>query len=362
MMIRTLFLTSVMAATLASASVAGAESTYPCAPVLGAPKPPPTGTKAPTAPSNLRILGGSGLDGGGLDGGLTEAADVLSGPWVDESRRSSPDPIGSHLYFETLAARVECKVAYSLRSAEQMAEYRQSNSRPQSINYDPAGDTDPRRQDAAKIVVPADAVSLPNQLHLPIPAHDGTSLFVTWDAWWGKEFAFANTSTGNYKAFQFASPAGRIWTEVKSDFDEAHKNYSPAVATVIVRSYGDLGTTLGPNVTNRQPLSPQKAQFAIMPEVWTRYWVYFKPVGEWHEFSLWMADENREPVLLIDRLQIKPNSLEGKATGWEKFWIEYNTSSNGIPAGRGPLVSYARNVVMLHGVADPARLLERPMK
>jgi hypothetical protein len=130
---------------------------------------------------------------------------------------------------------------------------------------------------------------------------------------------------------------------------------------VEVRAYGEAKDgEVGPNVTNSNPLSPMAGAFAVMPEVWTRYWAYFNPVGEWHEFSLWVADENRGPVLVLDRRQIKPNFKLG-ATGWEKFWLEYNTSSHGVET-LGPRVAYARNVVMMKGVREPTKLLQRPIK
>jgi hypothetical protein len=45
------------------------------------------------------------------------------------------------------------------------------------------------------------------------------------------------------------------------------------------------------------------------------------------------------------------------------LWLEYNTSSHleRGPADRGPLVAYARNIVMLKNVADPKNLFERPV-
>jgi hypothetical protein len=189
---------------------------------------------------------------------------------------------------------------------------------------------------------------------------ENESLLVTWDAWWGREFETSHSGLSNYKNFQFASPAIRIWTEIKSDFDSPARPPG-AIAIIQVRSYGHLGETLGPNVTNGDPLSPQVGFFAIAPETWTRYWVYFNPVGEWREFSLWAADETRDPVLMVDRRQLKPNYPRG-AQGWESFWLEYNTSGTRIPAGRGPLVGYVRNVVMLRNAPDPLPLLQRPLR
>lgn len=273
----------------------------------------------------------------------------------------APFPQTTHGYFDGLSARPDMIASYSLRDPGQILQYsRGVGQRTPAITYDFGGDPDPRRQDAAKVTIPADKVSIPTHFRVPIPPVGDASLLVTWDAWWGKEFAHANTDIGNYKAFQFASPTDRIWTEIKSDFDEAVR-FPPAVAMVTARTYGSPGETLGPNVLDKNPLSPQAAPFAIMPETWTRYWAWFNPVGQWHEFSLWVADEGRDAVLVLDRLQLKPNTPRG-AQGWESFWLEYDTSATKIPETRGPLVAYVRNIVMLRGVSSVRPLMQRPAR
>jgi hypothetical protein len=45
---------------------------------------------------------------------------------------------------------------------------------------------------------------------------------------------------------------------------------------------------------------------------------------------------------------------------WGSFRLEYNTSTSNVTS-RGPLVSYARNVVVLKN-ANPVSLLQRPTK
>jgi hypothetical protein len=226
------------------------------------------------------------------------------------------------------------------------------------ITYDYQGDQDPRRQDAAKVVVPADKVHIPNQVRLPIPPVSGGSLLITWDAWWGQEFRFANTDIGTYKSFNVASPADNTRMDHRTRFDRAQG--TSAVGMVDVRYSAD-GDPWGPNMLNNLPIAPQAAQFAVQPETWTRYWVYFNPVGAFQEYSLWVADEQNGPVVLIDRVQVMPSSRSARRE-WESFWLEYDTSSKSIPARRGPLVGYVRNVVMLRNVPDVMSLLERPEK
>jgi hypothetical protein len=327
---------------------------------------------------------------------------------------------GSHAYFEALAARPDCMAAFSLRDAAQLDQYTHSKRKPHYVTYDPANDPDPRRQDAAKIAVPAGKVSLPNQVRLPIGTSDGTTTLVTWDAWFGSEFRFDNTGIGTYKTFQFASPADRIWFEVRTKFkqdearnrrraskvprakraragssEQAAPNPGAAAATpppptkdaaprakgrarrdsgpvaaaappasgdrvdigvVDARGYGAGGTTLGPNVLRGAPLAPQAGSFTIRAETWTRYWVLIEQrANDWDLMSLWVADEDHDPVQLIDRLQFNVKKSV------DSFWLEYNTSSH-PREGLGQRVGYVRNVVMLRNAKDVASLLQRPVK
>ena len=332
-------------------AVPSAAHAAPCEPSFQAVARPP-------APTGLRIVGAGGI-GGSLAIGTVE-------PNAGTTRLVAATASGNHAYFDRLSQRSNCMVAYSLRNMDQLLAYMdQANPaiKPWDVTYTYPNDPDPRQQDAAKHVIPADQVSLPNNVRLPIPPYGSDSLLVTWESWLGAEFSYANTQIGRYKHFQFASPAGRIWTEVRSVFQDAGPG---EVAKLDMRSYGDLGAELGANVTHDNNLRPQLNTFGILPETWTRYWAFFKPVGfPWYEFSLWIADPTKGPVLAFDRLLITPNlpgggGGAGSSDRWESFWLEYNTSSNQLPPGRGPLVAYARNVVMLRGVSDVAGLLERP--
>jgi len=319
----------------------------------------------------------------------------------------------SHSYFNMLIAREDCWKAYTLRDNDQLKQYTNSKAKSQRVTYDFANDSDPRRQDAAKLVVPAGKVSLGNTVRLPIGTEDGTTTLVTWDAWFGKEFRFENTGIGNYKTFQFASPADRIWFEVRTRFKQdaaqnarratraareprgrkdsdtagnqsatskpptaeppAKKKAAAAapatspsspgngdavdIGAVDARGYGNKGTTLGPNVLRGAPLAPQAGTFMVKAETWTRYWVLIEQrADDWDLMSLWVADENHEPVKIIDRLQF---AVKGTV---HAFWLEYNTSSKGKGAALSERVGYVRNVAMLRNVKDVESLLQRPVK
>jgi hypothetical protein len=337
-------LTAVLNADFTSSEAEGLTVAAPCEPPLNI---------RLKAPQNLRIIGMALLESAlGID---SSGPSADSDTWYSEFSNSAASPVIAHPYFDGLAGRGDCVAAYSLRNMDQILAYTDATHKKLDVTYDPENDPDPRRQDAAKVVVPPNIPSLPNNVRVPIPMVGEDTLFVTWDAWMGKEFSHTITGVGNYKHFQFASPRDRIWTEVKSDFN---KSSPPALAMVEVRLYGQPEDgMIGPNVTNRHPASPMNAQFAIMPETWTRYWVYFKKVGEWHEFSLWLADASRGPVLINDRLQIKPHPA---SAGWASFWLEYNSSSFGKAEGYPARTSYVRNIVMLKGVTQPTTLMARP--
>ncbi|HEY0872610.1 MAG TPA: hypothetical protein VGD94_03990 [Vicinamibacterales bacterium] len=335
------------------AAPAAAPAALPCEVATTTPPPPTSPTPTPlTPPQNLRIIGGSG---GGLDE-LESDEPTGSGPWVDD-RELAAAPIvqsGSHAYYLTLAGRSDCLRAYSLRDAAQLQTpnnggFAHSNSRPLVVTYDPANDPDPRRQDAAKVVIGTSSNSLVNQVRVPIPQYSG-ALLVTWDAWFGKEFAQSTSGIPTYKNFQLASN-GAIWTEVRSRFSLASGG---DIAAVDLRYYG----TPGPGTTKQgDALAPMTGSFVIKPETWTRYWVLIKPAGQWTEFSLWVADATRGPVQLLDRSLVTP---KGSGARWDEFWLEYNTSTDTVKPGRPPLVGYARNIVMLHNVTNVGPLLQRP--
>lgn len=298
---------------------------------------------ASSTPPPTQELCGNGVDDNG-DGQIDEGCVVV------------PPPTGNHGYFNSLVALTQNLLrAYSLRDPAQLTfpnqgGYAHSNTRPLVVTYDPTHDPDPRRQDAAKVTIGTSSNSLTNQIHLPIPPYSG-ALLVTWDAWFGKEFAYAVHGIQNYKNFQLASGGG-IWTEVRSRFNAAT---SGNISLVDLRYYGIPGP--GFFVGNLDALSPTVGAFQVAPETWTRYWVFLNPTGgTYTELSLWVADPTHGPTQILDRaLVTKRNGLP-----WDQFWLEYNTSNDTVKPGRPELISYARNVVMLKGLSDPTPLLIKP--
>jgi hypothetical protein len=326
---------------------------------------------------------------------------------------------GPHDYYFALGSRPDCAAAYSLRNAAQLEQYRTyKGTRPASITYDPTHDSDPRRQDAAKMVIPASAASLPSQLRFPIGGHHPQNLLVTYDLWYGAEFSYNNTGIDRYKGMlQFASPADDFWTSLHGDFKQATVNtqnmpqYSTHGPFVVMpylhgsngnSQFYDFGTTRGGanaflpyNVASTQQryysseaLGPRDrsvmtggAEFGVKAETWTRYWAFFErdPAHDKmtsgstpqpmyaYKLTVWLADESRDAVRLFNDLVVYP--APNSPGGWVQVWYEFNASAtqyalDRIAAGRGPLVAYLRNLVSLRGPSKSTvqSLLQRPVR
>lgn len=317
----------------------------------------------------------SGAGSGGTSGTGATSSGGSSGSATGGSSGGGPvpDPVGclpgapitpgTNEYFETLRARPECHVALSLRDAVQVGPDTEGgysgHGGPLSVTYDPANDTYPDKQDAAKIVVPSDKNSLPNQVHLPIKILHGERAFITWDAWFGPELDYSNHQIPTYKMWQFCSHTDAIWDEVRAGWKGGDAIGPGALALVNGRSYG---AEFGPNVTSPDALAPQLAPFTLWEKRWVRYFALFEPDGEYDAYSLWVSDTDTDAVQVFDGLQLQFRSDKtGTATPqMGVFRIEFNTSHNEVLPNRSDLVAYVRNYIVLKGDMDVIPLLERP--
>jgi hypothetical protein len=314
--------------------------------------------------------------GGGSSGGLSGAGGVNGVGCDAVCGAVAASDSGPHAYFDSLRARSDCNAAYSLRCSSQIEEYRRSKDKPVGVTYTYPEDPDPRAQDAAKIVVFAEKESLSTQLWLPMQHELRQHLLVTWDLWLGKELAFEHNNIGSYKAWNLCSPGSSIWTELRHRMQLAQgiddnlaftdiRQYSLGLQGPNTIAMGGVAMPSGKNYGNNA-IGPIANEFGIAPETWTRVWVYLQEDGDWYRMSLWLADEAREAVQVYDGLQIRPRtSADGPTMDgtWDILRLEYNTSTqNDVDPARGPLVAYARNVVVLQrtGPAEVPPLLERP--
>ncbi|NOT44120.1 MAG: hypothetical protein HOP14_05890 [Acidobacteria bacterium] len=255
-----------------------------------------------------------------------------------------------HGYFQELSARADRLYSYSLRDQLQLDQYVAAGVSRQ-MTYNPGGDSYPLKQDAAKLVLGEDqaSVEIPQMVRLPIHASAGTAL-LTWDVWWGPEYMTDLGGIRNHKAFQVASPlaSSERWLEIRARYTQAA---GAGVNEVDARPYAPLGPNTTTGLEGR--LEPMLAEFAVAAATWTRYWVLieFEPLG-WDRVSLWVADENRSQVQLLNRVEMR------SAGGITRFWFEWNSSQRRTG---GPLVSYVRNVVVLGNVQSPTALFRRPV-
>jgi hypothetical protein len=265
----------------------------------------------------------------------------------------SAETVDPHAYFLALSSRADMWKSYSLRDQQQLLDNRQSRSLPPNINYSYPSDPDPRRQDAAKVIVPANDTSIDNQVRLNIDYRAGHSYLFTWDYWMGREWDFANTSMGNCKQFNFGNPAGATYMLTQSTF---YKAVPGTIALFTIRGHtSDLDdSTVWPTADKER---------YVYPERWTRVWRLLVPNadGTFHAWA-WFADEQQEPALIYENVRFDYPPA-GEALG--QFWLEYATSENlwDIPPTRGPLVSYVRNLVILRDLtpAGVTALLEKPL-
>ncbi len=259
---------------------------------------------------------------------------------------------GPHDYFNEMAARPDLLCAFSLRDQRQLdIEVRGPTTRT-PITYDPANDRYPDSQDAAKVVVESGHTSS-RQARFPIRFDSGSGL-ITWDAWWGAEFAFETGGVPQQKTFMIASPKtnSERWLEIRSRYAKAVRPY---ISTIDARPYGELG----PNTHKAgNHINPMVGEFSVMPKTWTRFWVHVELIdGGFDRVSMWVADETRAAVQIYDRAEMEAGAIS-------KFWIEYNASASrrarGAPGGL--LVSYVRNLIVLKDVKDVRVLLRKPAR
>lgn len=290
--------------------------------------------------------------GGAVCGALEETRSQT------ETRPCALPMPGANAYFEKLSAMPNA-IAYSLRTQAQVDQYSMGHAPNTQITATP-------NEAVMQFKSPVSGLSIENMLELPANAKGFTSLLVTWDAWFGPDFV---PYSGHQKHFRISSPwtwgdasnpwdqQGR-WAEIISDYQTATAGM---VGKLEFRSYGRLG----PNASDRARLVDgthhNLTPWQIAKDSWTRYWFYIETVpGTWEEggfdrVSLWAADQSREPVLILDRLQ-----MEAGLQGISDFRLQVSTGEVYPP---GTVLDHkVKNIVILRDVADVTALLEKPVE
>jgi hypothetical protein len=175
------------------------------------------------------------------------------------------------------------------------------------------------------------------------------NLFYTWESYWDG---------------RWADPANRGPMVTHKTFQLGNLESATDQRRIEIRThYGDSSSIIGENDFRRyrwsasgpdQPLPGQQNRFAIKTETWTRYFAFVD--FDRRQLSVWVADEDRQPVVLMDQFQftsMDPGS--GLAHGLNSFWFQYNSSQDRT----GPeLYTWARNLVVLRNVSNPESLVQ----
>lgn len=302
-------------------------------------------------------------------------------------------PVGgaAHAYFDSLVRRSEHYCNWSLRSQEQLNSL-VGDPVATIFTYDPAGDDYPDKQDAAKMIrTPGESSSIPGtqQLRMPFkPRIESGSVLITWDWYWGKEFRTNRGAVNHYKMFQVMMDGHGWWTLManlawasQTDSNEVSKvsdefrGKAPAEGVLTKSPW----TPAGPGTPDQRPLKSNTTQYPQYHSRWTRYWIEVNmlqppyaftdwnqtyldgrvlgpnpddPEGRWHMVSLFSADEVRGVQRLLYRVPVDYGGLNKWAPWITTFRLELNTSQP-RDSLTGPLIGYARNVVVLHNYKLP---------
>lgn len=326
---------------------------------------------------------------------------------------SPPPPTGGqHAYFDALAARPDCFAAYSLRDAAWIAARRNQLKTPPQLTYEYPSDPDPRKQDAMKLVLREPDTGLAGTFGVPVGPTNGQHLLVSHDVWYGAEWALSDVQQirmHKEAPLSFAAQGIGNLVGMRTSFllavqhPENQPPGGPYVLFLVPHCLGKSRVVPGYPVTwmaaqaptladtarfptdapttqqrdyGNEAICPMAAECGIVAERWTRLWYYFArtPAADWdpqvtafpglwsaYQYSVWAADTVRDPVCLLNDV------IVGVPASQPRQIVSCRCSlgpPNGtiVPPGRGDLVQYHRNWVVLHGTskAEVLALLQKP--
>ncbi|MEM7605391.1 MAG: hypothetical protein AAF411_08540 [Myxococcota bacterium] len=285
-----------------------------------------------------------GFDEGVRDRGADAAVDLgfAEDLGMEEGMRVDPPGSGAHAYYDLLAAHPQAVGAVSYRS---MAEIEADlHGRRNPVRYDAT-------EDAADFVFQAGGPANAAQIRHPLAGRPynnarGGTLLTYWEVKWTDFWTDPPNQT--HKAFQFANredgSLGLYW-EPRVLYGRACE--AGEVGYLDIRAYGGVSTGLGGDRTpcggnyGSGSVSPHANNFAVMPEVWTRFWMFI----DWDEnrFSYWAADDDRAPVIVFD------GNEANFGDDLQRFVFEFNTSQD-EPMPREAHI-YGRNLVYLADIS-----------
>ena len=338
----------------------------PCAPVLTAPSPTAPKPAALRPPTNLRVIGGGDTEGV-LEPDDNEGG---SGPYVSPEEPEAMVEAAAHDYFNTLRLRADCLVSFHLRSQLQLDSMITAGRSERRIPtaYDAT-------MDAARFAIdptgqtPNSGATDTMQKHARLRA-DGASLLVTWDLRIGANMRYvAPNGLGQHKSFRMDDNSGNGYMTLKANYAKA-TNQGEGVAELFFTISGQKWIPTGGILGSSETIQPALTTVYAQPDTWTRVWWYLegnvggaswnpdKPeLGNLVHVSAWIADEQREPVQLLNRVPVY-----SPAGGVDIFRYEFDTSQDSASNGFG--AQWNRNFVALRGIslAGVRDLLQRPVR
>jgi hypothetical protein len=206
--------------------------------------------------------------------------------------------------------------------------------------------------------------NLLSYLNVPLGTEDGRRYLFTWDVRYDSSYLGTdnNPAAVGHKEFQFTSgDRGGIWLETRirpDGIDGMGKiglDRSQYVALIDSRYYGtSMGTLVSPD-----SLKPQAARFYVRANKWTRFWWLIEQrASDYDQVTLWVADEDTNPVKIFDAL---PLNTQGTIPSVKSWWFEQNTSYDMYRGAPRNLVSYVRNFLALRDPGDVSPVLVRPL-
>ena len=257
-----------------------------------------------------------------------------------------------HAYFQALAALPNALAVWALRSQAELDTLRDYAHSPkkQPITYDAIVDAA-----LARIYAPISTDSQQKRLPFAPPVE---SLFLTWDFRHDPNCRYrAVGDLSRHKAYVIGPGSEGHWMAFKTDYRNATKAAS-GVAELFMsmqsRQWLGPGTTRG----GQEILEPRLGKFYIQPDTWTRVAFFVDGIGQpVSAVSVWVSDEQRNPVQLYDRLQVVFPSAASY-----RVWLEYDSAKD-TALNPVEMRIWNRNLVALQQVVPAAvpPLLQRPM-
>lgn len=169
------------------------------------------------------------------------------------------------------------------------------------------------------------------------------------------------------------SYGGTHWMDQTTGYPRNKLPYAPCGTPV--RGYAESITPFATSV------NPCGTEIFIVGERWTRFWHFFEraPGEDWvsthrdyigqtmaaYKWSVWYADTEREAQMHVEDAVVGMPMSAHDAGAFTHLQMQMGSGNANLPskyAGRGDLVGYARNLVILAGTSksDVLALLQRP--